>query len=73
MFANYKSFKQRQFVSENLALDKDSLTDENTLNLIQEHNARCLNEKEKYPTTLCRLSKTLREFILDDFTNLKDG
>ena len=68
MFSNYESFKTRNHISQNLAVNPDSSINFDTLALIRKHNEDERNRREKYPTTLCEANFLIKQFIFDDFS-----
>ena len=66
LFKNYKDFKERKLISENLAVKRDGSIDLVSLNLIRAINKGFLN-KELHKTTLCMADSVIREMILDSF------
>jgi hypothetical protein len=46
VFEDYKRFKRRKFIKEELALSGHGIVNLETLGVIREHNKKCLNEKE---------------------------
>ena len=67
VFEGYKKFKRRKFLNEGLAWNDHGSIDIGTLDLIRQHNKICINEKETYPTNLCKANKAIRDLILDNF------
>ena len=72
IFANYRIFKQRFNINENLAFSNGVL-DINTLDLIRTHNKISLKNKETYPTTLCQTEKIIINLILDSYEEASGG
>ena len=68
LFSNYESFKTRNHISQNLAVNPDSSINFDTLALIRKHNEDERNRREKYPTTLCEANFLIKQFIFDDFS-----
>jgi hypothetical protein len=67
LFDGYKKFKRRNFISEDLSINKDGIISIETLELIRAHNIRSINSNEMYPTTLCRANKTIRDLLTDNY------
>ena len=67
LFTNYKVFKHRLCLGENLALNLDGEVNEVLLRVIQKHNAKCILGDEKYKTTLCMEEPIIKEFMLDSY------
>jgi hypothetical protein len=67
LFTNYKEFKHRLCLGENLALNLDGEVNEVLLRAIQKHNAKCILGDEKYKTTLCMEEPIIKEFMLDSY------
>ena len=67
VFEDYKRFKRMKFIREELSLSEHGIVNLETLGLIREHNKRCLNEKELYPTNLCKANKIIRDLVLDNY------
>ena len=63
----YKKFKRRNFINENLAVNEAGIVNSEALDLIRQHNIKCINSKELYPTTLCRANKIIKDLITDNY------
>ena len=66
-FEDFKNFKERNFIKENLALNVDGTTDIVFLARIKEHNIWQLAKKEVHPTALCKIPRIYKTFILDNY------
>ena len=71
MFTNYRIFKNRFNINENLAT-VGGITQGETLELIKKHNRLSRKNKETYPTTICKAEKIVVDLILDTYDDL-DG
>ena len=67
LFMGYKKFKRRNFINENLAVNEAGIVNSEALDLIRQHNIKCINSKELYPTTLCRANKIIKDLITDNY------
>jgi hypothetical protein len=67
VFEGFKKFKRRKFINVGLAMNDHGLVDKGTLDLIGQHHTICFNEKETYPTNVCKANKAIRDSILDNF------
>ena len=72
MFLNYRIFKNRFNIGEDLAYS-GGILDKNTLELIKKHNQLSLKNKEIYPTTLCQADKIIVNLILDSYDEISGG
>ena len=64
LFNNYRSFKKRNLINENLAVDERGIVDMVKLELIRKTNLSFL-EIESHPTTLCKAKPFIKDFIID--------
>ena len=67
IFVNFKKFKRREWLSENLAVKEDDTVNMELLNLIRAHNENCYATRETYPTTLCQASNIILNLIVDSY------
>ena len=66
LFEEYKVFKKRKCIGEELAVGRDRVVDLEKLELIRKNNFDALN-KEIHPTTLCRADKVIRDLLIDNY------
>jgi exonuclease III len=66
LFENYKNFKNRKIFREGLAIGEDGSIDLVKLDLIRRVNIEALNN-EVHPTTLCKSSLIIKEFLIDSY------
>ena len=64
LFENYRVFKKRNLLNENLAVDENGFVDMVKLDLIRKTNSKFL-ENEAHPTTLCKAKPFIKDFIID--------
>ena len=64
LFEEFKVFKKRKCIGEELAVGRDRVVDLEKLELIRKNNFDALN-KEIHPTTLCKAEKVIRDLLID--------
>jgi hypothetical protein len=67
LFENYKKFRNRDVIGEELAVKENGEVNLKTLNDIRDHNRRCFNKIEIYPTTLCHAEVIIKNQITDNY------
>ena len=68
VFGNYKKFRTREYINENLIDRVIESGRQKVTEMIKKHNELCLKKSELYPTVLCGASRIIRQMILDDYS-----